>query len=397
MHHMSDIPKIMIVSWGVFPGTGASSILTHNLGQYLGEKCVIVGEQSTKSDDWDTPKYQLIHLTTNLLRKSKGERIHKFLSFRRNLKIVCGLIEDHQPDYILCPFPDEYFLNLGRVSAKKYNVKFLPWFHNTYVENREGILKVLAKKLQKRVFEDAHVVLTISEGLTQYYRSAHPSLRFETMLHPFDVEQAIERSEPRGRSKKIMIAYTGGLNESCREAAVRCAMWITCNADMELHIFGEANAKLFGRYGVPVEKAVIHGFLSEKEFRSRLSSCDILLVPHGFSGERSDVEYNTIFPTRTIQLLTIGKPILVNSPPRAAYTRWMSDSRSAYVLQSDIEEDFLSAVQSLSIDKGLIQELVQNAYTLSRRYSTKSVVHSLVSLLGDIDGTSTTRRTLDKI
>lgn len=382
---MRGKPKIMVVSWGVFPNTGAISILTHNLGQYLGERCIIVGEESDAAPDWDTPNYTLVHIKTKVLGLNRGLRLHKFLSLRKNVKLLSQLIEDHKVDYVLSPFPDEYFLTLGRLSAKKSGVKFLPWFHNTYIENRTGILKLLARRLQHKAFEQAHLILSISEGLTDYYRSSYPDYRFETMLHPFNVDQDTIPIDDQKSTASISIAYTGGLNESCRESAVRCAKWITNDSRLKLHIFGNKNAKLFKGYGVDVSNAIIHGFLAEDEFRTRLADCDILFVPHGFSGSRSQIEYNTIFPTRTIQLLTIGRPILVNSPEGVSYTKWMQDSESAVVVTSDRKEDFIDAINRIADDKAGAAKVVSKAFALSKMYSTKSVVESLLSILENCD------------
>ena len=58
------------------------------------------------------------------------------------------------------------------------------------------------------------------------------------------------------------------------------------------------------------------------ELLRRLSEADILFLLHGFTGSFSPEEYQTIFPTKTIEYLISGRPILAHTSPGCFLTRF---------------------------------------------------------------------------
>ena len=73
--------------------------------------------------------------------------------------------------------------------------------------------------------------------------------------------------------------------------------------------------------------------LPRDEIPRRLAEADILLLPHGLTGpEEWSVEYRTIFPTKTIEYLISGRPILAHAPRGCFLTRFLAENDCALVV-----------------------------------------------------------------
>ena len=62
----------------------------------------------------------------------------------------------------------------------------------------------------------------------------------------------------------------------------------------------------------------------------RLALADVLLLPHGFSDPNfAAEEVLTIFPTKAIDYLASGRPMLAHSPPDSYLTRFLLENDCA--------------------------------------------------------------------
>lgn len=376
---VSKDSPLLIVSWSVFPQQVAMSVLVHNMACHLGDHCVVVGEKPSDTKEWGSVNYPLYHIDPYVIPIQRGRQYSKWLSFRRSLKQLKSIIAKHNCCAILAAFPDEYYTNLARKASLHFDIPFYPWFHNTYLENRSGGLLRLARYLQPKFFKDANLVLSISDGLTSYYRREYENTNFSTLLHAFNIPHVDHQHYSLKGKEKITFAYTGSFNESCRDAAVRLAKAILSQPNYELHIFGKKNAQQFEKYGINIDQTVVYGFLPDEEFNAKLRACDIMLVPHGFTGARSEVEYNTIFPTRTIPLLYTDRPLLVHSPAEAEYTKWCISNNISYVVTSRSQDDIISQVDEIINDEKLTNQRIEAALRISKKYDVLQVINSLLA------------------
>ena len=205
----------------------------------------------------------------------------------------------------------------------------------------------------------------------------YPTNKFETLVHGFDLPKSELIISKTNFENKITFAYTGSLNESCRDAAVRLAKVISKKSDFELHVFGEQNAKVFKSYGIKESEMKVYGFLSELDFHNKLKSCDIMLLPNGFDGDRTQVEYDTIFPTRTIPLLVSGKPILAHSPKGVFLTNFLNEHDCALNVDIKSEEAIYKAIDLLCNDEILVERIVCNAIRTSKIFQLENVADKL--------------------
>ena len=274
----------------------------------------------------------------------------------------------------------------GYLASKSLKAPFYSWFHNSFVDNRQGIMKLFGKWLQKKVFEHSKKIFTISDGLSEFLKEKYPSYNFYTLKHGFKIPKSNHEPFIPRQDGKLNFAYTGSLNESCREASVRLCKAIISNHDYTLNIYTGFNQDLFRKYGIEGENVKHHGFISQKEFERELAKNDILLLPHGFDGARTDAEYKTIFPTRTITLLYSDKPILCHSPKGTFITKFIEDNNCATLVTNKSEEEIKGAIENIISDINATNQKIVNSIKASKQFDVVETAKYLKSeLKNDIE------------
>lgn len=376
---MAEKHKILIISWGVFPLQQAMSVLVHNLAKELGhDSVVVVGEKSNVAANWDSVPYPLYYIDAEIFGISKGKEYLKWLLLFPTVNRIKEIVEAHNCTSILCPYPDDFYLAVSYLVTKETKLPFYPWFHNTYLENRNGIKKLVAKILQPKVFKNAKLIFTISDGLTEYYRKNYKGYHFITLVHGFSIPKLSFEDFDIDKSEKVRFAYTGSFNESCRDAAVRLCKAIVLESNYELHVFGKAAALNLIEHGVPNTNMVVYDFLVEEEFRNKLKFCHIMVLPHGFTGSWDAIEFETIFPTRTIPLLTSNRPILLHSPENAFLTRFFKTNECGYIVSTKDSIEIYKAIKLIINDNFSRNRIIKNALKLSQMFDVKMVKHKLI-------------------
>ncbi len=366
--------KLCLVSVGVYPGTGGSVIIVNNIARtFSKEDMVIIGQRQARTvrRPWSPEFPKLYYLDVFELPKRRGHRYTRWFSARSLKKQIRKIVLDEQCDCILAIFPDELFMYCAYSVSQDLGLPFFTWFHNTYLDNRRGVLKLLAHFLQPKFFLSATCNFVISDGLRRFYEGRYPSTDFVTLLHGFDVPKRnfIPYELP---SEKVRFLFSGTLNHSCLDAALRLFEAIVKGKNHELHIF-TGDLSFFRRHDFGGENVFFHNFLPLDEFVAKLTSFDVLLLPHGFEGDRSEAEYRTIFPTRTIPLLYSNRPILVHSPRDCFLTRFFIENNCGVVVTEKSEQQLVQAIDVLKTDAVKSHEVVKNALAVSKLFEVSHV------------------------
>lgn len=372
---MNPNQKILIISWGVYPLQTATSIIVHNLAKEIGsERVVVIGEKNLVEKDWDKVDYPLYHIDA-LFGLKKGRDRLKWLKYLIVLNKINRVIKKHKCTHILCPFPDEFYLSLAYLASKSNSIPLYPWMHNTYLDNAEGMRKKIANFIQSRVFSHAEIIFTISEGLTEYYNRNYKDNKFDTLVHCFTIP------DPKKivfyKPDKIKLALSGNFNESCSDAILRACRVILKKENCELHVFGNQIKNELINNRIDTSNIVFYGFMAEDEFNDALNNCDVMLLPHGFEGQWSKIEYETIFPTRTIPLLYSGKPILLHSPAWASLNSFFKKHRCGFIVEEANEKELEHAIDNIFSNSQIYETIIANALNAAKIFDVKNVKESL--------------------
>ena len=117
--------------------------------------------------------------------------------------------------------------------------------------------------------------------------------------------------------------------------------------------------------------------LPRVELLVQLPHADMVLLPHGFVGGASADEIKTIFPTKVIEYLICGKPIIAHTPEGAFLTDFLRQHDCAYVVTEPSIEAVREAITRVATDEALRLRLVQNALRTAEMFHAPNVVKHL--------------------
>lgn len=289
------------------------------------------------------------------------------------------LVTRHGCRAILSVFPTEEGLLTSYLIAKWTGAKFFPYLHNAYVENRQGVSLHFARWLQDRVFSRATHVFVMSEGMVELYRERYPQLKCSSLVHSFN-ESIPQFAPPPAPAESLRFTICGSIWAVCLDATVRACDAIAKMKDASL-TFLSGTPRIFLEEMGLMRDGTRHETVSRDELVPRLQEADIVVLPHGFTGELPREEYTSIFPTRTIEYLLCGRPILAHAPADCYLTRFLQENQCALVVTEPSVEALLAAMRRLSQDAQLRADLVRNALRTAEMFHAPRVAATLRSWL----------------
>lgn len=376
--------KILLMSWSVPPGTTGSAVIVANLAkQFSRHEMVVVGEKPSSSppvawkEDWPEIKY----VTRALPPTARGARWWRWCQLPLLIVASWYVARTHRCSDVLVVFPNREFLFAGYLTARFTKARLYPYFHNTFLEQcgTRGLQYRLARWLQERVFKRASHVFLMSDGMVDLYRRRYPKVPCSSLVHSFN-EDIPDWSPPPQPQTPMRFVMSGNINASCADAASRL-----CTA------LGQIESRLTILSGTPpgyltslgiLRPGVTYDTVSRDLLLGRLAEADIVLLAHGFTGGLSVEEYETIFPTKTIEYLICGRPILAHAPPHCFLTRFLREHACALVVDTPSVDAVLDAAERLRTDAELRASLVRKALRTAKLFQGSRVGVQLRGVLG---------------
>ncbi len=368
----SGFHKILYVSWTIPPVQSGSAFITHQLLRNFKpeEYTAIGGGKSTciSLKNYEGVSYH--YCFTELNVKGHGDRFFlpfRLLLFPFFLSKVYRIAKREKVKVVLATFPDAYYMACAWVVSRLLHLPFYAYFHNTYVENRTGISRWIGHIFQKHFFKSAIRIFTMSEGMRLVYSEKYPEWKSKFCVLPHSFSQypvSTEQMDSKPFGGKYKLVLIGTLNESNMDASKRIIHLISDHSDLyQLDIYSSSNKQLLKfKYDLDLDKPGIQYYdaVPQEQVDHILQAYDACILTHGFKGAYSDVEYQTIFPTRTIPLLLSGKPILAHTPPGAFLTDFLAKHDCAELVSSQSEQDLLEALRRITVDLKRIAQLRSN-------------------------------------
>jgi glycosyltransferase involved in cell wall biosynthesis len=329
------------------------------------------------NDNWPETHYVRFMWPFN----QRGIRWWRLIQWPNMFWRCLRLVHHHNIDSIVVVFPDTHFLLAGYLTARLLRRRLFPYFHNTYLENRRGWPRLFARWLQGRVFAYAEHVFVMSDGMSDLYRERYPQLRKQSpLLHSFN-EPLPPANVPATVGSPMRLAACGTINATCDDAASRLGEAIATCPDTHLSVYGGTTTSHLRAIGLLRDGGECRA-VSREELLRCLGDADVLILPHGFTGSMSPEEYQTIFPTKTIEYLMSGRPILAHSPPGCFLTRFLRENACALVVDRPDVSALREALEQLRTDFSLRSRLVANALRTAARFRATAVAGEFRRVLG---------------
>lgn len=386
--------KILFTSFTILPHWSAVGFVTESLAaNFSRDELVVVGEhvigQGRLKRGPDKPKYYYVF--SNITWKGKGKRFFlpfRWLIFPFVLLNLWYILKKEKCDYVLATFPDNYYLYASYLIAKWSGLPFSSYFHNTYVENRPKgtIYGWFARLIQPKIFAYSDHIFVMSEGMQGYYEKAYPGIdKFVPLIHTFDEWPEAETPTDVGAKKdKYDFLLIGNFNNSNIEATARLINALKNEPRINIKMFTHVDKPLLRMRGIDVDAIDYRGFVKQEDFYKELMDNDVCVLTHGFTGGYTQAEYETIFPTRTINFLVSGLPILAHSPHFAFLSDFLKKYDCAEVVDVADESVVLERALYLLDHPERRIELAKNARTTAEQFYGPNVAKVLLDKLASV-------------
>ncbi len=343
---------------------------------------VLAGERAPGPEEnlWknDSPEQASIHYIHHQWpwKFKKSIRLLLFPITLIRLWLIC---KREKCEQVVGVFPNEYYLSLALFVSWLTGARFYSYFHNTYLDNRSGVKLRYAKWLQPRVFDRSETVFVMSDGMKKIWDQMYPDESFVSLVHTFN-EQVVEPVISDVIPDDFRIALMGNLNNSNREAMGRMKCILETFPKCKVVTYSGVPDQMFADLGLTGDR-VTNTKAPYDEVVDRLREFDLLFLPHGFSGGLKPIEYETIFPTRTIPYLLSGIPIIAHMPPGAFLTDWIRENDCAELVDTPDAEAICNAVRRLKNDVARRAELVANANKAVQMFQAPEVADRFRTIL----------------
>ena len=276
----------------------------------------------------------------------------------------------------MCVFPDEFHLIAATLAAKKLSIPIYPYFHNLYYENKQGFSAIIAKLVQKKLFAQAPWVYLISDGLLKELSPLYPNIDFRVLTHATIIDE-IRTNHDKSVKQKIQVTFLGHINNSNIDAMSFLLNTLEQREDVIINLITSTSKHVLKKEKLLKNNVIIQSNFSDVEVIQKLRISNLLLLPHGFTGALSDAEYRSIFPTKTIQYLLSGSPILALLPHNCYLQDFLSKNQCAFSITNKNEQEIFSILNHIKNNSNEIERVTNNARKTVQIFSENKVLGKL--------------------
>ncbi|MEL6141981.1 MAG: hypothetical protein AAFU67_10220 [Bacteroidota bacterium] len=374
--------KILLVSWSVLPALGGSSVVIENLaGNFSAEEMIVLGSREA----FPKPPPQrpasgpsFYYFFSELYLFGRGYRYFVWFRrwrFRPLVRHIKKLIREQEITHVVGVYPNPFYCYAACLAAREVSVPFSAYFHNTYVDN-VAITDPSATKIQTEIFAEAQSIFVMSKGMQVFYEEKYQLGKFVPLVHTFAEFPPQDQltGAPGTEKEQYKLVAIGNFNESNLDATRRLIAAIKNHPKYQLHIFTHVPQVLLRSRGIDTDAIVYEGFVPDEVFHTRLQEFDIAVLTHGFTGGYGEIEYRTIFPTRTIPLLLSGKPILAHSPRGSFLNDFIRENACAELIDEPDESAIIIGLDRIAGSTDRQRELIDAARQTAEQFYGPKVV-----------------------
>jgi glycosyltransferase involved in cell wall biosynthesis len=371
----NNLPKMLVLCRSVPPmASGSSTVMLNFLRQFSKEEMIAVGALKPDhpfpawNDCWPKIIYAMWHPPFSL----RGERWIRYAQWPFLFLISLLVLIFYRCKTILAVYPDKCFFFTGYLLSKITKKPLYLYFHNTFSDNNPNSL--FSSWLQERAFRKSNHVFVMSEGIEKFYQAKYPDLSCSSLTHIIEkVEILPDEIILPPLHDPLRLVFIGNLNNSCAEAASRFLKWVQDNPHTTLSIYSGMSSTQIRNLGFTGERITVET-LPYDNLVSRIKEGDILIHPHGFKGLMQPIEYETIFPTKTLEYLISQRPIIAHLPHDCFLAEFYRKHGCALIVDEPNYEALSDGMARICLNPELRLKLVKNALRAATEFQAEKVI-----------------------
>lgn len=311
------------------------------------------------------PNFHIIQLLGYFFPKLK-----RLFAIRRGVKLV----KQRKAHCIVGLYPTLNSLEVSVEVAKRTGVPYYPYLHDTV---KEGLAHLqFAERgaaVQEEVFKTAKKIITMSEGMSDFYEKEYNGLVTYPLEHSFPETLAEEPNFNRNKD-----GFWGGEVYKINDQSFARVQ----NALLEENT--QFTVTSLSKLTINKTSNVFQTFFpSRAEYLEAVKEHGVLVLSINWPDE-TDVdiaELSTIFPTKTIEYLATGSPILVHCPEDYFLAKFFRKHQCGVVV-SERDTDLLrEAIQKLQSKDEEVHEMQRKALAATQLFSIENIQKKFEDIL----------------
>jgi len=320
-------------------------------------------------------EYVMTPLFTRRTKRARVNNVLFDLEMSRARGALKALVKAKQAKAIVAVYPSFHFLQVARDVAQELKIPWLAYWHDTVFEHlHDTPLAARAEKLQTQTFAEASSLMVMSEGMVDFYREKYgvPSTALEHSFPEAIPESlaAIPKVDELSRE-----ALWGGSIYHINDKALARVADALARIQLPLLLTTRATDEQLQSLGIGGPNTRITLFPERSDYITALQRRQFLILSLNWADETTigEGELATIFPTKTVEYMVSGRPILLHCPEHYFLARYVRRHKCGLVVSSRAPGDLDAAIQELLKGGPEVDVLCANALEAARMFSIETI------------------------
>lgn len=384
--------KLILVSRSFPPKIGGSATILGNLFKHFPRKSYVVFKEEDigpkdPSSDLDCKKYSFNSRNYhNYLRRFLRSGLPYFISLIITAKII-RIVKKEKIDCILSVFPDPAFF-IASFFAHKFTRKSLfIYMHDTWEDgfaNRRHLHGFMAGIFEKKIFCSASKAFVVSKPLRDLYAKKY-GIQSIVLPHCIDLPKNVlnQTSMSSKEPKLVNIVFTGDIYHTNLDSLKNMVNTInSMSSKYKLIICTPVSLPTLQGWGIDESENIDIRFVSREEAILLQRQATILFLPLAFNNNiASKTELATAFPTKTIEYMISGVPILIHAPSNYYISKYAMEEEWGFTVNDLNPDSIKEAIIALADDRKLREKLVENALEVAADHDGVLISRRLIEYL----------------
>lgn len=388
------LPRLLFITSEAPHSLAAGSIVFHRLlSEYPQDRlCVVTNNPPPAGAEILGCRYATARLPVDRLNHSRfwlWRPLLRTLGGSRLLSLrgIKHAVGDFQPDLVVTLLQDSWYYDLASRYARRLGLPFWVVIHDLPAgfEAVPASFRRLQQRRDVEILRQAEVRLCISVGMACHLSQA-TGLSYDVMLPPRAAatpSQSPSLCRELKNPGRLTLGYAGGLHYGYGEQLLQMLPALRSTGS-RLEIFGHPPAGRVSDLAKATDVLTFHPYASqpEKTWRKLLERCDVVLQPYLLPPDQHRQQYQTHFPSKLGDCLTLGLPLLITGPSDASGVVWcLAHPGSALVVSDSGTETLVLALRRLQEEPELRVRLAETAQRVADAFSAETISSQLMRRL----------------
>jgi glycosyltransferase involved in cell wall biosynthesis len=376
--------RLLVVSSWAPPTIGGTPTVLRNLLGALAQDGVEVEviRQAVGPEEAERPRWRTVTLTRP--RPARGVRGGHYTLAPAVFARVLRRLRRSPDVHVVATFPEESFALPAALACRLARRPYALYMHNSFQEQALHPLdRLLARLTERWLLAGAAPLIVLSTALQQLYRNKY-GLESAIVPHIVDPDEYAAASAdelPSGVRPGGYALFTGDVYDLNLDALQRLAGVVRSSFGdrLQLVVSGQKTARELAELGIAAD--LVFSGVERRTVVALQRHAGVLLAPLAFASPYQD-EVVTALPTKVVEYLAAGAPIVVHSPRGSLLATAAADGGWALVVDEPDEAQVASAIETAVADTELRLRMHAAAQAAVEELRAETVAARFASAVG---------------